>query len=287
MMNPEKQNINEQYSSYRRGIVLGLTMAEVGILIIFVLLLLVGIEKWQREKQSKNTKGKELINKEQLQDLKESEQTLTQIKNQLKIRNDASSDEITRLIRAIQEINENKEGQSILTEVRSALDQIRDIRKQLEKKEGSESFAKQFEKQSYRIANQEGQLQRYENQLKDAGLGKGERPCWVKPDGSIEYLYDVVLTSNGIKMREYRYENRESQRALLPMPFIDEKEILSKQEFLIKTEPLYNHSLAVNCRFFVVIYDDTAPTEKEIYKDLLRTVESHFYKRLSLDKAPF
>ena len=34
-----------------------------------------------------------------------------------------------------------------------------------------------------------------------AGHGKGERPCWVQLDGTIDYLYDVVLTSRGIKMR--------------------------------------------------------------------------------------
>jgi hypothetical protein len=119
------------------------------------------------------------------------------------------------------------------------------------------------------------------------GLGKGERPCWVKPDGSIEYLYDVVLGSDGIRMREYRHEGRVHERSLLPMPKVSPDEVLSIGEFLRRTEPLFRYSEAANCRYFVVVYDDTGPTEKERYKELLRAVEGHFYKRLERGAAPF
>lgn len=51
--------------------------------------------------------------------------------------------------------------------------------------------------------------------------------------------------------------------------------------------PLYDSSLVANCRFFVTVYDATGPAEKDLYKSLLRTVEGHFYKRLSLEPAPF
>ena len=75
------------------------------------------------------------------------------------------------------------------------------MKEEIQKDGAPEALTRQLE-QSHRIANQEGQLRRYEAQLKEKGLGGGERPCWVKPDGTIEYLYDVVLASNGIRMRE-------------------------------------------------------------------------------------
>lgn len=85
--------------------------------------------------------------------------------------------------------------------------------------------------------------------------------------------------------------NAESALALflkfVPMPVVDPIEVLSPAEFLRRTEPLYNHSLAANCRFFVVVYDSTGSMEKELYKHLLRTVEGHFYKRLDRGPAPF
>jgi hypothetical protein len=71
------------------------------------------------------------------------------------------------------------------------------------------------------------------------------------------------------------------------MPRIDPSEILIPPEFLRRTRPLFNHSLAANCRFFVVIYDGTGPTEKELFKQLLLTVEGHFYKRLDRGIPPF
>jgi hypothetical protein len=143
---------------------------------------------------------------------------------------------------------------------------------------GQMELAEQAERQSYRIANQDGQLQRYEQLLSAAGIGKGERPCWVKPDGTIEYLYDVVLENSGIRMREHLYPEREHERSLLPMPNVGPGEILSPAEFIRRTYPLYERSQQMNCRFFVVIFDATGPTEKAIYKNLLRTVEGHFYK---------
>lgn len=259
-------------------------MAEVGILIIFVLLLLIGFEEWQ---QAGAMKGREAVKVERLRTLEEAASQLTQLRDSLQIQNNASAEEIRKLIRAVQEVTATPEGQTALQEFRAALEQMGRIRDEVTKEGGSEALVKQVEQQSYRIANQEGQLQRYESRLKEAGLGKDERPCWVRPDGTIEYLYDVVLASNGIRMREYQHDDREHERSLLPMPTVDQIEVLSPAEFLQRTQPLYESSLAANCRFFVVVYDATGPTEKYLYKQLLRTVEGHFYKRLNHGPAPF
>lgn len=284
METPNSHHIPEQNTAYRRGMVLGLTMAEVGILIIFVLLLLIGFKDWQ---QAVAMEGKEAVKVERLRALEEADSLLTQLRSPLQVPNNASVEEIRTLIRALQEVTATPEGQTTLQETRAVLEQMSRIRDQIKKEGGSEVLAKQVEQQSYRIANQEGQLQRYESVLKEAGQGKGERPCWVKPDGTIEYLYDVVLASNGIRMREYKYDHREREHSLLPMPAVNPNELLSPAEFLRRTEPLYNHSVAENCRFFVVVYDATGSTEKERYKQLLWTVEGHFYKRLDRGPAPF
>ena len=278
-------HIPKQNTDYRRGMVLGLTMAEVGILIIFVLLLLIGFKVWQ---DAVAMEGKEAVKVERLRALEEADSLLTQLRSLLQVPNNASVEEIRTLIRTLQEVTATPEGQTTLQETRAVLELMNRIRDQIEKEGGSEALAKQVEQQSYRIANQEGQLQRYESRLKEAGLGKGERPCWVKPDGTIEYLYDVVLASNGIQMREYEYDHRERERSLLPMPAVDPNEVLTPAEFLRRTKPLYNHSKTKNCRFFVMVYDATGATEKELFKHLLvDIVEAHFFKWLNRGPAPF
>ena len=249
-----------------------------------MLLLLIGFKVWQDEDKMK---GKEAVEVKRLRALEEADSLLTQLRSALQIPNKASVKEISTLIRTLGEVRATPEGQTALQEARAVLEQMSRIRDQIEKEGGSEALAKQVEQQSDRITNQERLLQRYESRLKEAGLGKGERTCWVKPDGTIDYLYDVVLTSGAIRMREYRYGHREPERSQLPMPAVDPSEEMSPAEFLRRTQPLYNRSREVNCRFVVVIYDATGPTEKELYKKLLRTVEGHFFKRLDNGPAPF
>jgi hypothetical protein len=280
MKSNKNPGLGQEYTAYRRGLVLGLTMAEVGILIIFVLLLLVVYNQSLSEETARAMDGAEPVSAERLRDLKDAESLRDTVRETLKMPATASVDEISRLVRALQERPEPEESRAALDQFQRAVEKA--------KKDGTpETLVKELEKQSFQIANQDGQLKRYESQLKDAGLGKGERPCWVKPDGTVEFLYDVVLTNRGIRMREYSYPQRSRERALLPLPKVNPSEALSEEEFLRRTAPVYKSSLATNCRFFVVIYDATGPAQKELYKQQLSAVEGHFYKRLARGPSPF
>jgi hypothetical protein len=285
--------IAEQNSSYRKGLVLGLTMAEVGILIIFVLLLLIAIEQIRRDHLMQSLEGKKPIAEARLKELQLAENSLQEIAIAMGVTEETPPEDFRRLVRMTAVMATSPDGKSALVEARDAIREMKDASAQVRaaakaaSERGAEELVRQVESKSHQIANQEGQLKRYEKMLTDAGMGKGERPCWVKPDGTIEYLYEVVLGSDGIRMKEIDYPARHDERTLLPMPEIDPKEVLSEAEFLRRTRPLYNHSFAANCRFFVVIYDGTATHEKPLYKNLLRTVEGHFYKKLSLAAPPF
>ena len=106
------------------------------------------------------------------------------------------------LVRTLVQASESDKGQSALREARDALNEIRHVRDELASKGYPDELSDRLEKQGFKIANQQGQLTRYEQQLQSAGLGKGERPCWVQPDGTIEFLFDIVLATDGIRMRE-------------------------------------------------------------------------------------
>lgn len=285
--------IAEQNASYRKGLVLGLTMAEVGILIIFILLLLVAIEQIRRDDLLQRFKGKVAISEERLKEMQAAELNLQQVSDGMGVTEETPPEDFKRLVRMMAAMARSPDGKSALVEAREAINRLKYAAEQVRvvaeagQEAGAEEVARQVESQGHRIANQEGQLKRYEQMLAKAGMGKGERPCWVKPDGTIEYLYEVVLGSNGIRMREFDYPARYEERSLLPMAEVKSEEVLSETEFLRRTRPLYEHSLAKNCRFFVVIYDGTAVHEKPLYKNLLRTVEGHFYKRLSQLDSPF
>jgi hypothetical protein len=278
--------VAEQNASYRRGVVLGLTMAEAGILIIFVLLLLIGFNEWIKAMDQEAARDKVLIEKSRVAQLEEKESQLAAVTNALQMKPTASDEEIRAMVRAVVS-QATSEGQSALKEVNNALSQIERLKQELKAAGYPDDLVARVEKQAFVAANQEGQLQYFEKQLQAAGLGKGRRPCWVDPDGEIDFLFDVLLSSEGIRMRENRIQSREVERGTLPIPDTDSGEVLSAAEFTRRTLPLYESSLAKNCRFFVTVFDGTGATEKDLYKSLLRTVEGHFYKRLSSAAAPF
>jgi hypothetical protein len=280
------RQVAEQNAAYRRGVVLGLTMAEAGILIIFVLLLLIGFDEWNQALARDHMRGMAAVPQETLVSLESAQSQLREIVEAVDMTLPADSEQIAVLVRAVREAMKRPDARSALEEAKQATKEMQRVAKEMAAK-GGQTLGQQVERQSFRIANQEGQLKHLQGQLEKAGLGKGERPCWVKPDGTIEYLFDVVLTDDGIRMRENALPARSRERETLPMPTTDPSETLSPAEFLRLTGPLYESSLAANCRFFVTVFDATGPAEKDRYKKLLRTVEGHFYKRLSLDVAPF
>jgi hypothetical protein len=296
---PERNTVGEQYAAYRKGLVLGLTMAEVGILIIFVLLLLIGYEatRYQRlaqqlaglQDQQAALQDKLPIDAARLAELTGAEARLGEVAKAMGIKVTRPADDFRRLARVMQTAGERPEVRRELAEANQALEEIKEAAQQMRSVAGAgkDALVKQAEAQSFRIANQDGQLKRYERQLQDAGQGKGERPCWVEPDGSIDYLYDVVLGSQGIRMRERIYPGRAAERASLPMPQVDPEEELSGAELLRRTEALYQYSQTLSCRFFVIVYDGTGTQEKPLYKSELKAVEGHFYKLLSAAAPPF
>lgn len=285
--------IPEQNSAYRRGLVLGLTLAEAGLLIIFVLLLLLAFGELLAVERAAEARDKELVPKERLAALEKSSATLVRLSSALGEEANPRPEDVERLIRTVLMVARTPEGESALAAVRAELAGLREAKARLsratERAEfgGSKELVDQLAEQASEIGNKEGQLARYEEKLKSIGLGKGERPCWVQPDGKIEFLYDVILQSDGLRIREIANPVRAADRALLPMPSIDPRAVLTEAEFTTLTRPLFDASVAQNCRFFVVIYDATGPDEKDRYKRLLRTVEGHFYKSLDNGTAGF
>ena len=289
--------VGEQHAAYRKGLVIGLTMAEVGILIIFVLLLLIGYQETRYVRLSRDLAalqdgqdGKQVVDSQRMAELKDAEGRLGELAQALGIKVTRPADDFRKLVRVVQAASNTAEGRQQLAEADRALEEIRAAAQQMRQLAAagsSDQLAKQAEVQSFRIANQEGQLKRYEKQLETSGQGKGERPCWVERDGTIDYLYDVALGSNGIRMRERFYPERTQERDNLPMSPVDPSEEISEAEFLRRTDALYRYSQTLNCRFFVIVYDETGSQEKPLYKSELRTVEGHFYKLLSTESAPF
>lgn len=125
-----------------------------------------------------------------------------------------------------------------------------------------------------------GQLASIQRLLDRAGKGLEMPSCWATTDGRPEYIYDVVLGSAGISMTETDLPNRAGDRAALPTAQIALGVPLADRDFLQSTRALYDWSNEKQCRFYVRISDSTGPAEKTLYKSRLQVVEGRFYKFL-------
>lgn len=290
MVPPHSHQIGEQHTAYRRGMVLGLTMAEVGILIIFILLLLISWGELRKIREARASEGTERVSSSDLRELQQAREVVAELENELGVGPNAPPEEIRKLVRAVQEMKAGESGASALTEMRESLKETRKLSERIRDAVDKHEVPALVAELKDRVANQEGRLAFQKAKLAQLGLGSQEPPCWVRPGttNEIDYVYDVVLGSDGIRMRELAYGDRIQERGRIAVREADAKEVLSDQEFLRRTRPWYQYSVAQNCRFFVNVYDATLDTEKLTYKRLLKAVEGHFYKREFRNaRAPF
>ena len=244
--------------SYNHGLVLGLTMAEVVILIIFVLLLafaalLVG----QRDKRKEA---------EQIAEMRQD--TIFSLQKKLK-----QFAEIQEWLR---------EGKSI-EEVQRELVVFSNTKQQLKKyREAAQEHGFSPDPDSVRDALRIAR--EYEDRM-SAGKGTEVPSCWVRADESIEYIFDINLTPKGLVVRETGLPHRREERRALKLQNIVLNQDISEASFLSATSSLFEWSKSNRCRFFVRVFDSTGPTEKSTYQSRLKTVEAHFYKKLVSNEA--
>src|SRR5262245_25892181 len=124
------EQIGQQKQAYRRGVVLGLTMAEVGILIIFVLLLLIGFNELRLLSDAKGSRGKVAITTAEAASLQSQAELVRAIKVILGVSADASPDEIQTLIRSLAD-STDAGAKARVAEVRKALELVRAASKEI------------------------------------------------------------------------------------------------------------------------------------------------------------
>jgi hypothetical protein len=296
--------INKDELSYRRGTIVGLTMAEAIIIFVFILLLLLNhsqklsdnkiddlkklndrledivenyknkdalVEKVERIVQTLNSNSFDDAFKE-LVLIKENIQRLT--KENLALRNKVENEKISLA-------NSEILGKITPENFNKALK----IVEYLNKNEGKESFEKNLisientiEKQEREKTNLQGQLSYLQKKFSTVGRGTEKPACWATSDGRPEYIFSIAMESDGLKLhRNEISENRKLEYAELPTKDIVLDTKINFVDFKSTTNNLYRWSNEKECRFFVKIFDLTKNDEKAVYKKNLRIIGEHFY----------
>jgi hypothetical protein len=108
-------------------------------------------------------------------------------------------------------------------------------------------------------------------------------PCFASAGGRPDYIFDVTLGSAGIVIHKNDLPAHAGEEAQLPLGEITYDRELTDDSFIADTTALFNFSKAHECRFYARVCDQTKANEKDAYKQRLRVVESHFYKHEGCD----
>ena len=268
----------QEQSGYRRGFVLGLTLAEVGILIIFVLLLLIGLDSQPLDVPTESLVS---VDTQHYEELLETSAELRAAKN---LAGFSDIDDFLELVRAVAESSARSASPDLAAVLSSELGEIRTLRQKLADTLGDteagqlEALARDALAMEKRIGDLEAQKRGLADQLLSAGNGLVYPSCWTDLDDRPQYVYRVELASEGLRLLELAHANRVDERQRLPFPTTDPFIHLDPELFGEALKPLFEWSERNQCRFYVIAHDGTLEGEKARYKQLLRSLESRFYK---------
>jgi len=302
-------DISTQDRYYRRGMVLGFTLAEIMVLIIFALLLAVS---WHLAAKDKEIDKLKAAQEQEIAALREKVETL-EIEAEALEEQVARGDDFDDLFRELEQAKEQRAAQE--QEIAALHEKVEALEIETKPLKERATVAEKFmemareagvptddpEKAVQEIASHLEQLANVREGMKAAGLddsqitefvenslsklakaewlGKGtEMPaCWTSRTGKSEYIFDVALTSRGIITHDNALPHRTAEQAQLPLQTIVFDQEVQPEQFLKMSRPVFEWSKREGCRFFVRISDRTKGEEKTIYKQLLWTVGQHFY----------
>ncbi len=274
-------SIKNHSVSYRRGVLLGLTMAEIFILIIFLLLLifssLLSKEQKKYEEMEKKIvlveKNKEIVDR--IVQIIDADPDIT--KELVSI-----VEGFPEIVKQIEEnaLKENEENtQQVLAR---AIDKLK-IEKELQDSNANVTPEEQLKTVIEEKINIENELFNIKGQNKNLISKLGDKgctarpPCWPDANGRwVDSIFRINLTNDGITVFDNTPTSRLTQKAQLPLENIQYGVLRSVPQFKNEARNLFNWSEAKDCRFLVTIHDKTGDAEKIRYKQLTKVVEDYF-----------
>jgi len=312
-MVPQSTNDRE----HRRGLVLGLTLAEIMLLLLFLVMLGLGNLLADRLKENESLREEKNAAEQKTKDLErltklsptEREKLLARIE---KI--DQLEDEAKRLAGLVSNLqsqlteaqNKSEAAEKAIREFRSVIEIARRInpedppaalRRGLELLDvvGSTTMPDQLKDRAQLSAENEelkkrladagtdrDKFRRERDHLMQRAGGRGmDWPaCWIAENNKAEFIFDVTILDSGYLVRDAAPAGRASDPAWKSVGQFQRNVPITREEFRAALGPLYNWSVANECRFYVYLRDRTGPTNKPTYIRLRTEVEGFFYVAL-------
>ncbi len=313
----EQTPVGADNSVFRRGLILGLTLAEISLLLVFVLLLVFGgllkkaqadlarqVEAERRAAAAEaqlqkalstfapNTPAqqvdewvKELIaSSVRASEIEAIKGELAQASSALeRVERAAAKAGLTQTSTETDERKQQERWDQVATDIEAASGEL--LAGQMAAKaiaSGEKGEAAKAVMEARLEAEQlQGAVANAQRKLEAAGKGTEKPACWATKEGRPEYIFEITLTSGGMRIHDRALPHRKAQQAILPLSSIHFDQTVTPNDYRRQTRPLFDWGEARGCRFFVVAIDGTGAAEKQVFKQRLRVMEEHFYKFLA------
>ena len=173
-------------------------------------------------------------------------------------------------------MNQFHEGDMSFTRLFDNEELLSEIKELKEEKSQLESKLKEFEKLG------DCELAVNEAKSREKNLrrrcGNDWPACWSDSEGRQEFIYAVTLNENDLTVEGIWPSHRNDDIEFIPNGKALPSNSMSLSDFEKNAEPILNWSKEKECRHYVKIIDNTAPTSKEKYKRMKKIVEGYFYK---------
>jgi len=173
-------------------------------------------------------------------------------------------------------MNQFHEGDMSFTRLFDNEELLSEIKELKEDKSQLESKLKEFEKLG------DCELAVNEAKSREKNLrrrcGNDWPACWSDSEGRQEFIYAVTLNENDLTVEGIWPSHRNDDIEFIPNAKALPSNSMSLSDFGKNAEPILNWSKEKECRHYVKIIDNTAPTSKVKYKRMKKNVEDYFYK---------
>ena len=267
----------------KRKAFINLTINEIILLILFLLLLLT--TKLMNEKDKLSSEMDTLselfhkndINEIRMQELAKIDKAIAELKEgNGEFADTEIPDIFNKLILAKDKYKKIKDKDTEIAKLADELELAEENLKEIEKnlKESKKNLKdtsqlKDFYKEKYEVT------------------GADFPPCWPREDDptNAEYIYRADITFKGIRLSntDWKYPHRVEERKKLPLYEIQENKDLTDSEFIRQTKRIDGLARKNNCRHSLIIYDDSG-NDKKHYKKMMKAIENHFYKFITLTR---
>lgn len=244
----ERAVVRGQDNAYRRGLVLGLTMAEIMVLVLFLLLLALAASFAKYSASAK--KLDEFESALRKAEIEPNVTTVTDVIETIKRRKDELDAQRQRLRELAAKERDADRFREIVQRIQGdqAELSVDEIRAQLER---LIEIIKENETLRARLAQ-------LGDQVRASGRGNEFPSCWVTTTSGIESIFELTLTANGVVIKEHNPQSRIDEKLAMPLAQVQYDVELPLNVFLEQTRPIYEWSVANRCRFYVIRFSSVS-----------------------------